>query len=139
MPNSRNGSRYMSTSHRTQGANNRHMMASTSPSGTHGYYHYSNYVAQALKVLKSGHSDGPAEPVVLEGVLMKYKPSVVYQYLERWCQATRTAFHYYVSKAAPKGWQTKPLITVPLECIESVQKVEVNVQSNPQDTPMRQY
>ncbi len=112
--------------------------ASLSPAGPQGFYHYSSYVAQALKVLKTKHGvDSNAEPVVLEGVLMKYKPSVAHQYLERWCQVTRNTFSYYVSKAAPKGWQTKPLITVPLDCIDAVQKVIVTVQGNPQDTPLR--
>ncbi len=95
---------------------------------------------RSRRILRSRHGfDSSGEPAVLEGVLMKYKPGVANMYLERWCQATRYAFSYYVSKAEPKSWQTRPLVTVPLDCVEAVQKVSVTVPENPQDTPSTRY
>ena len=98
---------------------------------------YNDFLAQALRSKKyfsaSGASTDPQNAVITESTLLKYKPSVTQQYLERWCQVTKSFFSYFVSKAGPKTWQAKPLIKVPLTVIDSVQRVFVNVQGNSQD------
>jgi len=58
---------------------------------------------------------------LLENVFLKYRPGMVEQYLERWCYLTRTKFFYYAVN--PKSKNTIPTVSVPLEEVQSVQRV----------------
>lgn len=64
--------------------------------------------------------------LLFESPLLKYKPSLVDQYLERWCHLTKNNFAYFVNR---RGF-AKPLISIPIDKIESVQRVFVDVSSN---------
>jgi len=98
---------------------------------------YSNYVSQALKVNKlipgsfSGdvNKSSSKERLVIEGGLLKYKPGVNENYLERWCVLTKSFFSYFADKPIVSTKRTiqKPIIKVPLSYIDSVQKVLVEI------------
>jgi hypothetical protein len=55
---------------------------------------------------------GPA--VIYEGALLRYRPGVANQFLERWCVLTPTEFRYYKTKWHSLCWPEKPIGSVPV-------------------------
>ncbi len=68
---------------------------------------------------------GDEELIHFEGELKKYKPGLSKQYILRWCQATPTHLNYYKSHWSANCWLSKPLMSVPFGCIQSIRRVEV--------------
>ncbi len=100
---------------------------------------YTNYVTQALKISKlipssfASDSSVPEGKMVLEGTLLKYKPGVNESYLERWIRLSKTTFSYFANKPStgPKTpGSMKPIIKIPLSCIDSAQRVFVETDTN---------
>ena len=96
---------------------------------------YANNMTQAFKLpsffsAHSASSNANDGYLILEGTLLKYKPGVTEHYLERWCRLTKNAFAYYAvrPKQGRKNIQTKPIINVSLNYVESVRRVEANIQ-----------
>ncbi len=65
--------------------------------------------------------------VHFEGEMHKYKPGMSAQYILRWCQATPSHFNYYKSHWSANCWLSKPLMSVPYSCIQTVRRVDVRV------------
>ena len=68
--------------------------------------------------------------VYYEGYLEKYRPGISLIYINRWCQITNTHFSYYKSNWDANCWISKPLMSIPLQYIESVKRVNVEIPIN---------
>jgi len=67
------------------------------------------------------------EQVYLEGELEKYRPGMSVLYIRRWCEVSFTHFKYYKSQWRSVYSLRKPIISIPFECVESIQRVDVKV------------
>lgn len=56
----------------------------------------------------------PADKVLLEGELHKYKPGIDTMYITRWCQLTKSSIRVYKNQMAAKGFGSKPILALPL-------------------------
>lgn len=65
--------------------------------------------------------------IIFESDLMKYKPGIKHQYMSRWCQVTKTHFLYYAEGVPYASFLARPLAVIPLDEIESVKRVYVEV------------
>jgi hypothetical protein len=65
--------------------------------------------------------------IIYEGELFKYKPGIKNQYMPRWCQVTKTHFLYYAEGVPYASYLGRPLAVIPLDSIESVKRVNVEV------------
>ena len=65
--------------------------------------------------------------IIYEGDLMKYKPGIKHQYMSRWCQVTKSHFLYFSEGLPYASFLGKPLAVIPLDQIESVKRVYVEV------------
>ncbi|CAI2360884.1 unnamed protein product [Moneuplotes crassus] len=69
----------------------------------------------------------PHERILIEGELHKYKPGIDKMYIPRWCQLTKTSFRVYKNQVSAKGFNSKPLIALPLEIFKGVKKARFSV------------
>ena len=58
---------------------------------------------------------------------MKYKPGLKHQYMSRWCQVTKSHFLYFAEGLPYASYLGRPLAVIPLEVIDSVKRVCVEV------------
>ena len=65
--------------------------------------------------------------IIFESELMKYKPGLKHQYMSRWSQVTKTHFLYFAEGLPYASYLGRPLAVVPLEAIEAVRRVCVEV------------
>lgn len=65
------------------------------------------------------------DTVLFESPIYKYKPGISIQYIVRWGQVTRNEFMYFKNQWGANCWLSKPIIILPLNCIKSVQRVQV--------------
>jgi len=65
--------------------------------------------------------------IIYEGELFKYKPGLKNQYMSRWCQITKSHFLYYAEGVPYASYFRRPLAVIPLEAIQSVKRVCVEV------------
>ena len=74
-----------------------------------------------------------------ESELMKYRPGLSTQYVIRWCQATPTHFNYYKSHWSANCWLSKPLMSIPFACIQSIHRVIVKAPGNRRKIEVKTY
>jgi hypothetical protein len=58
---------------------------------------------------------------------MKYKPGLKTMYMSRWCQVTKAHFLYYAEGVPYASYLGRPLAVIPIDAIESVRRVFVEV------------
>ena len=64
-----------------------------------------------------------------EGALQKYKPQLrADPFQDRYCQMTKHALLVFKDERAAKCWRQRPFLTIPLDIIKSVIRVEVRDQ-----------
>ncbi len=68
-----------------------------------------------------------ADKPLLEGEVMKFKPGIRVNFIQRWAQVTKREFKYYKDRYSSAEWLAKPLGSIPLNCIEKVARVDVSV------------
>lgn len=62
--------------------------------------------------------------LLLEGMLLKYKPGASHTFIARWVQLTYESFSYFPDQGTSRLANTKPLAFVPLKSIEDVVTIE---------------
>ncbi len=77
----------------------------------------------AAKDILSEDSNQP----LYEGEIARYKPGISVSYIARWAQVTRKDFKCYKNRVNSTQWLAKPLSFVPLNLIDRVARVDVNV------------
>lgn len=64
----------------------------------------------------------PSERILLETELFKYKPGIDTMYITRWFQLTKTSIRIYKNQMACRGFNSKPIIALPLSIFKTVKK-----------------
>ena len=67
------------------------------------------------------------DKILFEGEMQKYKPGINIMYIKRWAQLSRREFKYYKDRYHSAQWLVKPLGAIPLNCIEKIARVDINV------------
>lgn len=77
---------------------------------------------ESLSIIMSRYKN---DFLYFESELLKYKTGISSQYIPRWCNITKTHFNYFKSNWGANCWLSNPLISVPLNCIDSISRVVI--------------
>ena len=74
-----------------------------------------------------------SEEILFQGEVAKYKACTQPAFMPRWIQVTQTALRYFKGRCNALSCCNRPLMAIPIEAIESVRRVNYNMQVNPKD------
>ena len=62
----------------------------------------------------------PEEEVLWEGQLVKFKPGIEKNFIDRWLQISSRSFRYYKNQYHSVCYLTRPIAAIPLNAIDEV-------------------
>lgn len=68
--------------------------------------------------------------IIFEGELLRYKPDNVAKEVFRWCVVYPTKLKYYKNKINSTKHPDKPLFTLPIKLIKSIERLKYSKDSN---------
>jgi len=101
---------------------------------------YSNSNLLDIKTLLNRETLSSMDPnqILFEGELLKYKPGTSFNWVERWCRVTRSAFMYYKNEWTSNCWDLKPLAIIPIREIVAVFRVNLDLPNHKTQQPLKQ-